>query len=138
MHRLRHRRCGQKGFTFNELLVAMSLVAVAVMGLSIGVMSVLRGNRTNDNYTAAVNLAQDHIERLRSFKTHVEENRCPASDAAGISAAGTTGGIFHLCWKIERSPLGRDLKQIEVTVSWREQRDRELTLSTLVFSDGGV
>jgi Tfp pilus assembly protein PilV len=133
-----HRRLRQKGFTFNELLVAMNVVAVAVMGLSLGMMSVLRGNRTNDNYTVAVNLAQDKIEKLRSFTATPEENRCPNGGDKGVTATGSTGGIFDVCWKIERSTLGERLKQIAVTVSWREQQHRELTLSTLVFSDGGV
>jgi Tfp pilus assembly protein PilV len=134
------RRCfgrrHQKGFTFNELLVAMNLVAVAVLGLSLGMMSVLRGNRTNDNFTVAVNLAQDNLERLRSSTIITEENRCPPDRDRGVTAAGVSGGMFRLCWKIERSTLGRHLKHIEVTVTWREQRDRELTLSTLVFSEG--
>jgi hypothetical protein len=113
----------------------MNLVAVAVLGLSIGMMSVLRGNRSNDNITVAVNLAHDNLERLRSSRVLKEENRCPPDPHAGITAPGVSGGRFHLCWKIERSPLGRHLKHIEVTITWREQRDRELTLSTLVFRE---
>jgi type II secretory pathway pseudopilin PulG len=127
----------QKGFTFNEVLVAMNLIMVAVLGSSLSSVSVIRDQATNDNFTVAIHLAQDKIEELKTQANPTNENRCPESGERGISAIAAPGGIFDRCWRIVDSVLGSNLKQIDVTVSWRDYQPREVKLSTLVFADGG-
>lgn len=124
----------QKGFTFNELLVAMSIVAVAVLGYVLTTLGVIRGNTTSDHYTVAVNLAHDKIEELKAVAKLSNEDRCPGSGDHGITSAGALGGIFDRCWRIFDSPLGTNLKQIDVTVSWRDYENREVTFSTLMYT----
>ena len=127
----------QKGFTFNEVLVAMNLIMVAVLGSSLSSVSVIRDQATNDNFTVAIHLAQDKIEELKTQSNPPNENRCPECGERGISAIAAPGGIFDRCWRIADSVLGSNLKQIDVTVSWRDYQPREVKLSTLVFADGG-
>jgi prepilin-type N-terminal cleavage/methylation domain-containing protein len=125
----------QEGFTFNEVLVAMTVVAVVVTGLFLGTMSLMRGNRANDNITTAVNLAQHKLEQLRSSRILRDDDRCPAGGEKTLAAGG---GLFDVCWKIAPSGLGPWLKEVEVTVTWREQGDREIRFSTVVFDQGAV
>jgi Tfp pilus assembly protein PilV len=127
----------QAGFTFNEVLVAMNVIIIAVLGYSLSSVSVIRDQATNDNFTVAIHLAQDKIEELKTQANPTNENRCPESGERGISAVGASGGIFDRCWRTSDSPLGSSLKQIDVTVSWRDYQPREVKLSTLVFADGG-
>jgi 6-phosphogluconate dehydrogenase len=47
--------------------------------------------------------------------------------------AGVSGGIFDRCWSITASAFGEALKQVDVTVSWRDYEGHELTISTLVY-----
>jgi type II secretory pathway pseudopilin PulG len=125
----------QKGFTFNEVLVAINVIAIAILGYSLSTVGVIRGNLTNDNTTAAINLAQDKMEQLKAQKNLVNDDRCPGSGDHAITATGTLNGIFDRCWRIVDSPLGPHLKQIDVTVSWRDRENREIIVTTLVYSE---
>jgi len=122
-----------KGFTFNEVLVAINIIVIAVLGYSLSTVGVIRGNLTNDNTTAAINLAQDKMEQLKAQKNLVNDDRCPSSGDHAITATGTLNGIFDRCWRIVDSPLGPHLKQIDVTVSWRDRENREIIVTTLVY-----
>jgi type II secretory pathway pseudopilin PulG len=125
----------QKGFTFNEVLVAINVIVIAILGYSLSTVGVIRGNLTNDNTTAAINLAQDKMEQLKAQKNLVNDDRCPSSGDHAITATGTLNGIFDRCWRIVDSPLGPHLKQIDVTVSWRDRENREIIITTLVYSE---
>ena len=126
----------QEGFTFNEVLAAMGLIVVALLGYSLSSVSVIRDQTANDNLTIAIHLAQDKVEQLKTQPNPLNENRCAESGERGISALATPGGIFDRCWSVVDSWLGSSLKQIDVTVAWRDYQPREITLSTLVFTDG--
>ena len=125
----------QQGFTFNEILVAMVITGVGVLGYAATTVSVIRGNYASSNYTVAVNLAQDKMEQLRGRVGISNENRCPAAGENGLNMAGGAGGIYNRCWRISDSPLGMNLKQIEVTVAWRDTEPRSVTLATLVYKE---
>jgi hypothetical protein len=124
----------QGGFTFNELLVAMNLVAVAVLGYSLSSGDVIRRQTINGNSTAAIHLAQDKIEELQARKVLTDGDLCPGGGDHGLAANGGTPGIYDRCWRIAASALGTKLKQIDVTVSWRDHVDHQVTLSTLLFT----
>lgn len=132
---LRPRRTikNQDGFTLNEVLVSIALIAIGVLGLSFNTIGVIQGNQISGNITTATNLAQDKLEELRAQTSFTNGDNCP-SPADPITGTGAAGGIYNRCWRIADSPLGSGLKQIDVTVSWRDYRTRSVTLSTLVFT----
>ena len=125
----------QAGFTFNEILVAINVIVIAILGYSLNTVAVIRGNVSNYNTTVAINLAQDKMEQLKAQGTLVDDDRCPAAGDRGIGATGVANGVFDRCWRISDSPLGSHLKQIDVKVSWREHGDREVIVTTLVYKD---
>ena len=125
----------QTGFTFNEVLVAINIIVIAVLGYSVNTVGVIRANLSNSNTTVAVNLAQDKMEQLKAQKQLGDEDRCPNSGDHAITATGAPNGIFDRCWRILDSPLGVHLKQIDVTVSWQDHQKREIIVSTLVYSE---
>jgi hypothetical protein len=125
---------GQLGYTFNEILVAMAITGIGVLGYAATTASVLRGNYASANYTIAVNLAQDKIEQLSARTVLANENRCPGGGENGLSPMGVSGGIFDRCWRITDSPYGGNLKQLEVVVTWRDAESRSVSLTTLVFA----
>ena len=135
MHSFTRLFLSQRGFTFNEVLVAMTIAAIGVLGYAASTVSVTRGSHASGNYTAAVNLAHEKIEQLRGRPNLVNENRCPGAGEKGINALGASGGIFDRCWSITDSPMGTGLKRIEVTVSWTEFKPNAVTLATLLYKD---
>jgi Tfp pilus assembly protein PilV len=125
----------QHGYTFNEILVAMAITGIAVLGYAATTITAIRGNGTSENYTVAVNLAQDKIEQLKSQAPLSNSNSCPAAGDLAISARGAPGGKFNRCWKIADSTFAANLKQIEVTVDWYDTERRAVTLTTLIFQE---
>jgi Tfp pilus assembly protein PilV len=121
------------GFTFNEILAAMSIVVVGVMGYSLSSVNVIQRQTVSDHSTVAIHLAQDKIEELQALRSPADTDLCPTGGDHGISAKSGVAGIYERCWRIAPSPLGTNLKQIDVTVSWRDYEAREVTLSTLLF-----
>jgi hypothetical protein len=124
----------QAGFTFNELLVAMNLVAVAVLGYSLSSGDVIRRQTVSGNQTAAINLAQDKLEELQARKSLADVDLCPGGGENGISAQGGAAGIFSRCWTVGPSPLAASLKRIDVTVAWQDHANHQVKLSTLIYT----
>ncbi len=129
LHLIKH----EDGFTLNEVLVSIALIAIGVLGLSFNTIGVIQGNQISGNITTATNLAQDKLEELRAQTSFTNGDNCP-SPADPITGTGAAGGIYNRCWRITDSSLGPGLKQIDVTVSWRDYVNRSVTLSTLVFT----
>ncbi len=125
----------QEGFSYTEILVSMAVITVGVLGFSLNTISVIQGNRNSASHTIATNLAQDKLEQLGAQPALSNIDRCSGSGERGISASGAAGGIYDRCWTIKDSSLGSGLKEISVTVHWRDSGLRAVTLSTLVFTE---
>jgi type II secretory pathway pseudopilin PulG len=123
----------QAGFTFNEILVAMGIVVLMVMGYALSSGNMIRRQTGNSYSTVAIHLAQDKIEELQAQRTLSDSDLCPGGGDHGIGANGAAPGVFHRCWRIVSSSYGPHLKQIDVSVSWEDQEIHRITLSTLAF-----
>jgi Tfp pilus assembly protein PilV len=124
----------EDGFTFNEVLLAMNVIVIGILGYSAGTGNLIRWNSASRDYTVAVNLAQDKLEQIKAQKNWTDVNNCPTSGDHDIAATGEPGGQYNRCWVIADSALGSKLKEITITVSWRARESREVTLTTLVYS----
>lgn len=127
------RKFNQRGYTFNELLVAMAIGVAFVMSAALNTASMFRQQAVNSNATIALQLAQDKLEELHARSKPADENNCPGGGDVGLSASGASGGRFDRCWRIQSSPLGANLKQVDVTVTWLDLQPSEVTLSALIF-----
>jgi prepilin-type N-terminal cleavage/methylation domain-containing protein len=123
----------QAGFTFNEVLVAMSVVVLMVMGYALSSGNMIRRQAVNSHSTVAIHLAQDKIEELQAQRILSDNDLCPDMGDHGIGANGVAPGLFDRCWRIVASAYGPHLKQIDVRVSWEDREIHSVTLSTLAF-----
>jgi type IV pilus assembly protein PilV len=74
-------RC-QRGFSLIEVLVALVILAVGLLGLAMFQITAIKGNAIASKWTVATELAQDRVERFR----HVGWNNIVSSNAGGFTA----------------------------------------------------
>jgi len=117
-----------KGFTLLEILVAVTLLAIGLLGIAGLTVGIMRGNRHSNMATTATTLAQDKIEEIRG------------TDYSGI-APGTvqeqyndiTGFPFHKR-VTQVIPSPPNMKRVTVTVSW-DGGASSVVLETVLTSD---
>ena len=116
-----------RGFSLLEMMVAISILAIALVSLYQAASSATRNVRLDEKYAYAVELA----ESLLALNGQV-----PLS---GINESGETSGEFR--WRVESSPIelrtGQfvpgSLQTIEVGVGWKDgQKAREVVLNSVV------
>ena len=110
----RHRRAG---FTLVELIVAIIILTVGVLGLASVSAVVMRQITGSSFQNRAAAIASSRFERLRSV-----------SCAAAAGGTATSGGITER-WTVQM--LNRSM-QIQDVVTWTERgRTRTMTFTTL-------
>jgi prepilin-type N-terminal cleavage/methylation domain-containing protein len=117
------------GFTVIEVLVAMTIFSVAVLGLAVGANSVIRANHTSFLYSAATNLAQDKLEDLRG-RTII--NIAPCSANCDNPVPTYQAVPFTRTWTVTPDSPIAGVTQISVTVQWTDYQSRSVTLSAII------
>lgn len=126
---LMDKKGGSSGFTLIEVLVAMSIFAIAVLGLAVGATTVMRANQTGLYTTIATNLAQDKLEELKAKTaanidtTGSPENNIPVS---GVPAK------FNRSWAVTSGSPAAGVKRIDITVTWTDHTNHTVTVSSAV------
>ena len=94
IHRGFERSCrGQAGFTMVEVMVALVVLAVGLLGIAALLLKSLQSGRTATYRTQAVNLAADLADRIRSNRTaQADYGTLFADTPAVVGACDTTGG----------------------------------------------
>lgn len=111
---------GKAGFSLIELLVAMTIFAIAALGLSAGVALVSRAGALSDHLTRATILAQDKLEELAS---HGE----PLAGGADAPLPG-----FAREWTVAPDDPDTGVTRVDVTVTWEGHESHSLSLATVV------
>ncbi len=122
---------GQKGFTLIEILIAVFLLVVALVGAAAVTTSVIKGNASSQTLTTATTLAKDKMEELKATN-YTALSAGTVTDYAradGTVQASATGSYYTRSW----SAPGTDTKTITVTVTW--SANRTVQLRTIRASD---
>ena len=115
----------EEGFTLNEILVAIALIAIGVLGFSVNTIGVIQGNYISANLTIATNLAQEKMEEVKAQTSF-------SNGTVSDTVTGTSGIAFTRSRVISDSST--NLKDIEVTVSWTEYLiTHQVVLKTLIY-----
>lgn len=126
---LQAAKVGTTGFTLIEVLVAMAIFAIAVLGLAIGTTSVMRANQTGLYTTIATNLAQDKLEELKAKPA--AQITTTGSPENNISVSGVPVS-FNRSWAVTSNSPATGVKRIDVTVTWTDYMSRTVTISSAV------
>lgn len=149
----------QSGFTMVEMLMALLILSIALLGLAKISTSVIRSNSFSESYTTATCLGQDKLEELMSlsfFDAALNDVNTTNNSAAGLLGTAATdvqetqvdengtavaaGGIFTRSINIwDRTDLANPAtrKDIAVIVSWRDTlgNTRKVSVSTIKSRD---
>jgi Tfp pilus assembly protein PilV len=112
----------ERGSSLIEVAVASAMFAIVLLGFTPSVINATRATRSSDNNAAAVTLAQDKLEWLRSLaSTNANLTAGTHSDTLNpLKANGTTGGIYTRSWTVTNDTPAKGMKRVEMTVSWPE------------------
>jgi prepilin-type N-terminal cleavage/methylation domain-containing protein len=102
----------ERGFTMVEIMVALMLTAVAVMGLLGVYLAEVRASSYTRHTSEAVVLAQDKLEQLR---TQVAAST--SGSDLNINERGVATGAFTRRWT---ETLGTSYADVVVTITWSE------------------
>ncbi len=129
---LKTRKSQARGFTLIEILVAITVFTVAVLGLAIGATTVVRNNQISYFTTVANNLAQDKLEELKA-KTVASLPSCASYSTSGCSdTSSSTGLTFTRSWQLISGQPAAGLTEIDVQVTWTDYTSHTLTVSSAV------
>jgi type IV pilus assembly protein PilV len=120
------------GFTLVEILVALTIFSLAVLGLAIGTVSVIRTNQTSHLRASAVNLAQARLEELRAMSSAAFSGlSCPSSTPCSDNAVASGVTFTRQWWITTNSPVA-GVNRIDVTVNWTDYAAQTLTFTASV------
>lgn len=120
------------GFTLIEILVATTIFSVAVLGLAIGTVSVMRTNQTSHLRTAAINLAQARFEELRAMSTTAFSSlACPVATPCSDSPV-SSGLTFNRRWWITAGSPVTGVNRIDVEIIWTDYASQTLRFTASV------
>ena len=114
------------GFTSIEVIIAIMLLGVALLGLASVTVSVIRGNDFSKMVTTATTQARDKMEELKSIAAS-QPNPCTAPNSCYDNLAGgsdTVDAVYTRQWTVgavgAAAPQNDQtiMKKITVTVTW--------------------
>jgi prepilin-type N-terminal cleavage/methylation domain-containing protein len=119
---VRQRLASHEGFSLIEILVAIGIFSVAILGLAVGAITITRANKTSQSHTVATNVAQDILEQLKAQPF--------AAVTAGNDTVTFQGVNFTRGWAL--NPNTATFKQINVTIQWTDYTPHSLTISSAI------
>jgi prepilin-type N-terminal cleavage/methylation domain-containing protein len=111
------------GFTVVEVLVAIIVLSITLMALGPIMAGISRGNRYGQHVTAASARVQEKIEELKSRPY----------DKVGDGSDTLTSPGMTRTWKVVSEPVAGALKEVDVSVSWKEPGNKTRTVSVKTY-----
>lgn len=109
----------QAGFTLVEVMVALSLFSIALLGFSSAGVNTIRDDSYGRQSNVANALAQAKLEQLRSLPYSNSQWTSGTHTESGLTESGGSGGHFTRTWVVTTDYNGHTgLRRVAVTVTW--------------------
>ena len=119
------RQRSARGFSFPDLLAAVSVLGLSVLGVQGLLLGLTEASSADVQYAVAAELAQAELEDLRSLHY---------SDVSSRTTSARFGGLpFSIDSVVTADAPEPETKHIETTVSWVSESgaDEQLRLETI-------
>jgi Tfp pilus assembly protein PilV len=107
----------ERGSSFIEVLAAVMVFALVVLGLSPSLLSTRKVASFGKNQSIAATLAADKVEQIRTLSAGAVTS---GSDGP-LNADGSAGGIFNRAWTVTPNTPMLGVSRVVVTVSWSDR-----------------
>lgn len=125
------KACKSKdGFTFIEVLIAIVILSIGLLGLATMSTTASKFNAFSKNKTTAVALGQDKMEELKRVIPTTILTSANNTVENNINEKGEAGGIFTRSVTITGGAA--QLTTLSVTVTWRDYTLHTVTLTTMI------
>jgi prepilin-type N-terminal cleavage/methylation domain-containing protein len=111
-----------KGFTLLEMLIAMIILCVALLGLGQMMLLSIRGTSFGNKVTEATTFAQDKMEELRTVDWNNLED-------GNDTIVGSQGIQYRRTWTV--APAGT-MKTINLAINWNDGHDHSVQITSVI------
>ncbi len=106
-----------KGFTLIEVLVAMVVFSLALLGLGKMHLTAIQVNAAASRVTQATTLAQDKVERLLAIPYNAPSVTSYPNDGHPDPSPPPPG--YTITWEVDTDVPSAGLKTINIFVAWK-------------------
>ncbi len=120
------------GFTLLEVLIAVVILSLGLLGLSAMTIATIRGQAFSEKMTTATNLAQEKMEEIKSSDyTNITQASYPVEDYNTIVGFSQ----FRREVTISNAPIANNTKAAIVSVIWKRKNGgvpHDVTVQTII------
>ena len=127
------RNSDEEGFTLVEVIVAITIVAIGIVGLSAVFPLATRDVAKSGGLTKAMELCQGKLEALHML---AYDSPDLASGHVHADSLNPIANVYVRTWQTYDDDPIAGCKRIEVTVSWESVSNAEVRLSTVIAGAG--
>jgi len=117
----------QHGFTLLEIMIAIFVFSVGLLGLATMQVSAVRGNNFSETLTEAANLATDRMEKITAagYDT-VADTDDDGADGLNDATVATADdqdvqGLYQIFWNVAEDVPVNNTKTVNIIVTWIER-----------------
>jgi prepilin-type N-terminal cleavage/methylation domain-containing protein len=146
----RSPRARSSGLSLLEVMIAMTILAIGMLGMLSMQVQALSGTSTGRHVSDAARIALDRLETLKyqAWAATPVTSWTPVANVTGPEAVATPVGVtpqtFGVSWRVQAVAGLTNVRLIEVLVTWREAGDppampqRRFVVSSFKYNGAGT